>query len=144
MKTLHLSIALLVIAAVLWGCESPKNVEIDVQAPPTARKGDEFVITATVRNTALKPQTLVSLDVGDKYLNGIAILKTDPNHKEATHVPIDNTMSYVFGLPLKPGEGRRILLYAKAVKTGDHNAEIDFCINSDTSFLSKNVRTIVE
>lgn len=119
-------------------------MEIGIQAPSNVRKGDNFVVTATVRNSASKPQTLVSLDVGDKYLEGIAILKTDPNHQEATHIPIDNTMSYVFNLPLKPGEARQILLYAKAVKAGDYYSEIDFCINSDTSFLSKTVRTVVE
>ena len=144
MKTLSTVIILATIAAALSGCGSPKNVEVDIQAPLQVKEGDDFVITATVSNSASKTQTLVSLDIGDEYLVGIAVLKTEPRHKEATHVPIDNTMSYVFDLPMKPGEEVRILLHSKAVKTGDHKSEIDFCINSDASFLSKSVRTIVE
>ncbi len=123
---------------------SPENISVDILAPLQVKKGDEFVITACVSNSAKNGQTLVSLDIGDKYMEGIAILKTDPNHKEASHVPIDNTMSYVFRLPVQPGEEKRVLLHAKAIKAGDFNSEIDFCINSDVMFLTKGVRTIVE
>lgn len=144
MRRVTVLATLMVMAAALAGCGSPQNVSVGIQAPLQVKQGDAFVITATVSNYASKAQTLVSLDIGDKYLQGIAIVKTEPEHQEATHVPIDNTMSYVFKITVKPGEERRVLLHAKALKQGDFNSEIDFCINSDVMFLSKGVRTLVE
>lgn len=128
----------------LCGCGNPKNVTVSLEAPLTVEKGDEFVIVATVDNSASGQQTLVSLDIGDAYLDGIAIIRTEPDHQEATHVPIDNTMSYVFNIPVGPGKRTEVRLYAKAVKRGDYHSEIDFCINSDYLFLSKAIRTVVE
>lgn len=144
MKRIQVLAILMAVAAVLTGCGSPQNVSVDVQTPLQVKQGDAFVITATVSNYASKAQTLVSLDIGDKCLQGIAIVKTEPDHQEATHVPIDNTMSYVFRIAVNPGEAKRVLLHAKALKPGDFNSEIDFCINSDVMFLSKGVRTLVE
>jgi len=125
-------------------CDSPQNVEIGITAPIQAKKGEEFVIVTTVKNTASEPQTLVSLDIGDAYLNGIAILRTEPDFREASHIPIDNTMSYVFKLTIDEGNDVEVLLYAKAIKSGDHRSEIDFCINSEFSFITKPIRTIVD
>ena len=117
---------------------------MDIQAPPVAKSGQEFIITATVENHAAKAQTLVSLDIGDQYLDGIAILSTEPNYHDTTHVPILKQRSYEFDLPVKPGEKVHILLHARAVKTGDHNSEIDFYINSNSSSLTRSLRTTVE
>jgi hypothetical protein len=130
-------------ALALAACSSPKDVEIKIDAPVEVRRGETFEIRATVQNTASKPQRLVSLDVGDRYLKGIAVVGTEPAFKSASHVPIDDTMSYTFDLPLPPGERRTVVFTARAVAAGDHASEVDFCINSETSFLSYPVRTIV-
>ena len=135
---------LLVLVVLSWGCSPPKDILIGVDAPLTAHRGDDFVIVATVTNTASKAQRLVSLDIGDAYLDGIAIVRTEPDHREATHVPIDDTMSYVFKIPVEPGKSVTIRLFAKALKQGDFHSEIDFCINSDYRFLSKSIRTVVD
>jgi type 1 fimbria pilin len=118
---------------------------VSVEAPLNVKNGEEFIITTTVQNTdPSQKQTLVSLDIADAYLEGIAILGTAPDSKEARHIPFDNTMSYVFDIPIPSGEVVEVALRAKAVKPGDFNAEVDFCINSGVSFLSKPVRTIVD
>jgi hypothetical protein len=134
----------LALPLILSGCGSPEDIEIGIEAPLQVKKGDEFVVVARVANTAKKTQTLVSLDIGDKYLDGVAIVKTEPGYKEAGHVPIDNTMSYVFKVPVDAGEEIQVHLYAKAIKSGDYKSEVDFCINSEFSFLTKPIRTIVE
>lgn len=137
----------LALAAVvlLAGCSlEPKNVEIAVEAPVTAQAGERFEIRAVAKNTAQKPQKLVALDIADEYLEGIAIEKSTPPFKEAFHVPIDNSTSYVFDLPLKPGEQREVVFQAYAAHTGDHAGDVDFCINSEFTFVSYPVRTIVE
>jgi hypothetical protein len=59
-------------------------------------------------------------------------------------VPILNQRSYEFDLLVKPGEKIRVLLHARAVKPGDRNSEIDFYINSNSSSLTRSLRTTVE
>ena len=144
MKKTTTRIVFLLAAILLAGCGEPEDVNVTIELPLNVSQGDEFVIVATVKNTSSDQQELVSLDIADGYLDGIAILRTEPNHSEATHIPLDNTMSYVFELPVGAGEQKEIKLYAKAVRQGDYNAEIDFCINSEFSFLSRSIRTIVE
>lgn len=144
MKAAPLSFLLILLSALTCGCSSPKDIDVDVQAPPVVKSGDEFVITATIDNHAAVTQKLVSLDIGDEYLKGIAIVSMEPNYKDTMHVPIDDTRSFVFDLPVEPGKQLRILLHAKAVGTGDHNSQIDFCINSNASYLSRTLRTAVE
>lgn len=136
--------AIVILVLSLAACSDPKNVVLGVQAPLRVNNGDKFVITASVENTAPETQTLVSLDIGDAYLEGIAILRTEPDNKQASHVPIDDTMSYEFDLPVEAGGRIEIKLFAEAVQAGDHNSHIDFCINSEYLFLTKPLRTIVK
>ena len=144
-KRSHFSILPIVLAAIMCGCGgTPKDIDVDIQAPPVAKSGQEFLITATVENHAATAQKLISLDIDDQYLDGIAILSTEPNYHDTSHVPILNQRSYEFDLPVKPGEKVHVLLHARAVKTGDRNSEINFYINSNSSSLTRSLRTIVE
>ncbi|MDA7559706.1 hypothetical protein N8683_02305 [bacterium] len=122
----------------------PKNFEAEVKLPLSVKKGDEFVIVVKVNNTAAEQQNLVAIDIADTYLEGIAILRTEPNpHEEAVHIPNVGT-SYMFDLPVGAGEQKLIKFYAKAVKQGDYNSQIDFWVETEFNFFSKFIRTIVE
>ena len=110
----------------------------------SVQSGERFEIRAVVTNTGDRSQQLVALDVADEYLEGIAIESSEPPFKEAYHVPIDNTVSYVFKLPIEPGGQREIVFHAYAAHEGDHMGEVDFCINTDFTFVSYPLRTIVE
>ncbi|MDH5656738.1 MAG: hypothetical protein OEZ34_12570, partial [Spirochaetia bacterium] len=59
-------------------------------------------------------------------------------------VPIDNTMSYIFENDIPPGETAEVKIHAVGLQEGDYSGNIDICINSDTSFLERPVRTIIE
>lgn len=145
MKRSPFSILAIVLAALTCGCGgTPKDIDVDIQAPPVAKSGQEFVITATVENHAATAQKLISLDIGDEYLDGVAILSTEPNYHDTSHVPMLNRRSYEFDLPVKPGEKVHVLLHARAVKKGDLNSEIGFYINSNSSSLTRSLRTTVE
>ena len=129
----------------LTGCQmTPENVNVSLEAPTATAQKSRFVIKATVENTAAEEQKLVSLDVGDEYLEGIVIEKTVPPFKDAFHVPIDNTMSYTYDINIAAGRKVTVLLHAYAAKTGDFSSAVDFCINSNACFLSYPIRTIVE
>lgn len=139
-----LAVALAALAVALAGCADPENVEIAVEAPALVKKGQKFEVKARVKNTASETQRLVSLDIGDKYLAGVKIEAAQPPYSESMHIPLDNSMSYTFELELQPNEERVVTFQAVALKPGDFRDEVDFCINSPISFLSQQVRTVVE
>ena len=140
----RLLIPILLFGLLLVACAVPENIEIGVTAPITISQLQRFQIEATARNTGSAVQTLVSLDIADEYLQGIVIESSTPPFANAFHVPIDNTMSYSFDLPIQPGAEVTVLFQAFAAHPGDFAGEVDFCINSETSFVSYPVRTIVQ
>ncbi len=135
---------LIALAAMAAGCDVPKEIALDVQAPPLVKRGEEFLITVTLENHEISAQKLACLEIGDEYLNGIAIVSTEPLYKDTMHVPADDARSFLFDLPVEPGRPLRVVFHAKAVKPGEHYSRISFCINSDASFLSRTLRTTVE
>jgi len=146
MKRRVLCLAALLSLLALAGCAGdPTHVDIVVQAPLNVKKGEKFDIVMRVTNAdAGRTQKLVSVDISDKYLAGIHIESAEPRYTEASHIPIDNTVSYVFNLDLPPNQERVVKLRATAVKAGDFGGGADFCINTDYTFLTQQLRTIVE
>ncbi|HSJ75513.1 MAG TPA: hypothetical protein VK899_04925, partial [Gemmatimonadales bacterium] len=79
----------------------------------------------------------------DEYLKGIAIEGTEPPFESTMHVPVDNTVSHTFNLPI-PANGKvEVRFNVLAAHPGDFAGDLDFCIDSQTRCISRNVRTIV-
>ena len=142
-KAFYINIAILSIFFFI-SCGSPENILISVKAPLEVKKGQKFDIKITVKNENKTQQKLVSLDIGEQYLEGVALIESIPDYYEAMHVPIDNTMSYTYNKVIEPGSKVTITLKVKAMKTGDFKDDIDVCINTEYNFLSKPIRTIIE
>ena len=123
--------------------KAPENITIQVDAPLEVRNGDQFVVTIQIENTADETQVLHSIDVWDHYLEGIAIVSTEPAYRQSYHIPIDNTQSFEFYLDIGPHETLTITFSATAVSPGDFNSFFDACINSDISYLTFPIRTVV-
>ncbi len=121
----------------------PGDVEVAIEAPLEVSQGERFTIVVRVRNGAGKKRTLVDLDVADEYLSGIVIENSQPPFKDAMHVPIDNTLSYSFDIPIAAGGETVVEFAAYAAHRGDFQGDIDFCIDSGVSCLSYPVRTLV-
>ena len=60
-----------------------------------------------------------------------------------TDVPLDNTVSYSFGVPIPPGGEAVVVFQAYAAHPGDWAGDFDFCIDSEFDFVSEHVRTLV-
>jgi len=133
---------------VLWivGChfETPTDVNISAEVPLRVSLDDDFVVVARVTNTGGEPKTLIDVDVADSYLKGIVIQRSEPPISDAMHVPIDNSQSYSFDLPIAPGGEVVVRFHAVAAHAGDFAGDIDFCVDYETSCVSYPVRTIVE
>ena len=123
--------------------KAPENINIQVDAPLEVSNGDRFVVTIRIENTASETQVLHSIDVWDRYLEGIAIVSTEPAYRQSYHVPIDNTQAFEFYRDIGPHEKITITLNATAVSPGDFNSFFDACINSDISYLTFPIRTVV-
>lgn len=139
-------LAYLVLALSFAGCEAfetPENITISIDAPTTVSADQEFDVVLTVSNTASASQQLVDVDVADEWLEGIVIAGMDPDFKDSFHVPVDNTQSYNLDLSIPPGGSVTVTISAMAAHAGDWAGDIDFCINSSISCLSRPVRTIV-
>ena len=131
--------AVLALRAIDWSVE---DIEVTLSAPGEVRRGEEFQISARVRNTASKRQRLVDLDIDRSYLRGIAIRSAEPPWKESTDLMGLGT-SLTFDLPIEPGEEILLVLHASALHTGDFAGDFDFCINSELQFLTQAARTVV-
>lgn len=122
----------------------PKDVTVQVNAPLHVTVKQEFVVEVRVQNTAARSQKLDSIDVGDRYLQGVAIQSTEPAFKQSMHVPLVNMQSYEYGQPIAAGGELVVKFHAVAVKAGDYSATMDICINSGSSCSSHPIRAVVE
>jgi len=125
----------------LFSCSDPENILLYIDSPTSVKKGKEFNIITKIKNTSNKSQKLVSIDIDDNYLDGIAILSTIPDYNDIIYIPIDNTQSYFFNKIIEPNSEITVQFRAKAFKVGTFQGTIDFCINSEISFLTKSIFT---
>lgn len=142
-----LLLAVLVFAAAFlglrWLAKEPEGVRVEVTAPLEVRVGERFEVVAVAENVSDATRTLVDLDIAQTYLGGLAVLASQPRFRDAFHVPIDETVSHSYDLPIRPGEEARIVLSVAAVREGDFSGDFDFCIDSEVHCLSYPARTIV-
>ncbi|MDX1436925.1 MAG: hypothetical protein R3335_08945 [Anaerolineales bacterium] len=82
--------------------------------------------------------------MADEYLEGIIIESSNPMFRDSSHIPIDNTISYSYDIPMGPGEEIWVVFTAYAAKAGDYAGDIDFCINDEMTCLPYRIRTIIE
>lgn len=123
--------------------QEPEGVRVSVGAPAEATVGEPFLARLQVENISAEPRTLVDLDVADSYLEGFIIQSSSPPYTDTLHVPLDNTLSHSYDLPVPPGGSLVVLLTVMPVRTGDHYGDFDFCIDSELSCISQRVRTVV-
>lgn len=132
------------IAFFLWVIDEPEDIWIDVSVPGEKMKGEEFAIEIQVENSADKEQLLHSIDIYDSYLEGIAIQRTEPKFIQSYHTPVIGMQTYELKRQIPPQTSITVLVFAKGVRKGDFQGDLQVCINSETSCLSYPLRTIVE
>lgn len=131
-------------SAVQEMAEGPKDIAAQVNAPLHLTVKQEFEIEVRIQNTSAAAQKLVSIDIGDRYLQGVAIQRTDPPFKQSMHVPIVNTQSYDYGQSIPAGGEVVVKFFAVAVKAGDYAADVNVCVNSESTCQTHPIRAVVE
>lgn len=143
-KTLTFYSFIIYLLCLFSSCGSIEGIEINIDVPAVVKENEEFITQVTITNALDDPQTLVSIDVGDDYLGGISLVKTEPPFTESMHVPIDNSVSYSFRKEIGAQQSITIDLYWQATSEGEFSDYIDFCINSEINFIERYVSTIVK
>jgi hypothetical protein len=143
-KTLTFYSFIIYLLCLFSSCGSIEGIEINIDVPAVVKENEEFITQVTITNALDDPQTLVSIDVGDDYLGGISLVKTEPPFTESMHVPIDNSVSYSFRKEIGAQQSITIDLYWQATSEGEFSDYIDFCINSEINFIERYFSTIVK
>ena len=102
-----------------------------VESSDDVKVGEPFTIQAHVNNESSSTAMLHSLDIGDSYLAGVSIDRTEPPFSTSEHIPVDNTVAHWFNLAVGPGEHLIVTLHATATRAGVQQGDFDICVNSE-------------
>lgn len=137
--------ASVVLLILLVGCEPiPEGVTVWYESPSVVVLGDSFEIIAHVENASEATVVLSSIDIGDSFLAGIQVDRSDPVPYDLYHLPIDNTMSYVYDIDVPPSQDFSVTFHARAVAQGIQSGSFDFCVNSHINCDRRTISTRVE
>jgi hypothetical protein len=125
-------LCLAVVAAVVIGVgyvvQDLEGVAVAVNGPTDVVVGQTFDLNVTVTNE--RPRNVLALsdiDIAEDYLAGFTISTIEPRPKSNTHVPIDNSRSFTFGVKIPPKAARSFRFTLRAEKPGIYRGDVDVC-----------------
>jgi hypothetical protein len=122
--------------------QDPEGVAISVEGPLTVTLGEEFTLTVVVRNLREEePFHLSEIDIAESYLDHFLILGTKPRAKSEMHVPLDNTRSFSYEVPVAPLQEKRFAFQFRSTAPGLFRGDVDVC--EGTRFLTTSLQTEV-
>ena len=129
-----------------WVMQEPENITVDVLAPITVSKSEDFILEVLITNTASKEQEINSIDIDTSYLDGLAVINTTPKYTEtfANNMLGQSFQSYYFTYAVPANETTIVKFHMTALKSGDYSGEIAICINSGSNCTEHYLRTLVE
>jgi len=131
-------------AIVKWLVEEPENIHVNVDVPLLVSKGEPFAVVVTIENLVDESRLLDSIDIDDKYLEGIALTGAEPPFFESYSLALLDQQSYTFEQGIPPTGILVVKFDAIAVRTGDFSGQIDVCIDTASNCLPFTTRTVVE
>lgn len=124
-----------------WGdYDSIPSATIDVPASVSA--GEEFDIVATISHNADETQLLHSIDIGETYLEGIAVPSATPNFSEE-YLLDDGTYTHTFLVDVPVG-GTTVTFHAIALESGNWKGAFDVCFDDGLNCSFYTISTYVE
>jgi hypothetical protein len=122
--------------------QGPENVRVELNQPMRVRTGEKFDIELRVDNLASEPQRLVDIDVAEDYLEGIAIVGSDPPYHESFRSFGMQTFEYDHDIPAN--SSLTVKMHAEALKPGDFVGDVDVAVGGMLTFVTVVPRTLVE
>ena len=136
---LTVTVIIFLLAVVLT--EPPNDIAVQIVAPKVVKEGERFEIQLHVRNDADNEQTLMEIEIENQYLQGIAIVSSDPSFSALEDY--FSSVGYTYDLPIPPEQEIKIILQAQGVLQGDYSGEFSVCIDDIFSCLVHRVLTTV-
>lgn len=125
-----------------WGdYDSIPSAELSV--PVSVAVGESFDIVAHVTHDADETQLLHSIDIGESYLEGIAVLSSTPNFSESFYLD-DGTYTHTLLTDIPAGDGADIIFHAVALESGNWKGAFDVCFDDGINCSFYTVSTFVE
>lgn len=109
-----------------WG-EYDSIPEAVVDAPEVVQVGEVFEIKVDIVHSSNEVQYLHSVDIGETYLNGVAVISSDPNFSEV-YLLDDGTYTHFLGVDI-PANGLALTFNAVALKVGNWQGAFDICFD---------------
>ena len=124
-----------------WGdYDSIPSAELTV--PVSVVVGESFDIVAHVTHNADENQLLHSIDIGESYLEGIAITSSTPDFSESYYLD-DGTYTHTLLTDVPAGDGVDIVFHAVALESGNWKGAFDVCFDDGINCSFYTVSTFV-
>ncbi|QLC49561.1 zinc ribbon domain-containing protein [Methanolobus zinderi] len=116
----------------------PDTILMNVQTPSLVQSDQEFDIVVSIMNNGTEPQILGSIVIPDEYLEGIAIISSDPQFKQTSSTFGEEYHHYDIDIPA--GKEQIITFKAIGINAGVFSARVW----ADTAgYPGMDVRTVV-
>lgn len=120
-----------------------QGVAVSANSPLDVAVGETFDLTVEVKNERkTKVLELSDVDINEEYLAGFSVISIDPEFKSTMHNPIDNSLSYTFGVTIPAGETRTFTFTLRAEKAGIYRGDVDVC--EGTRLITAVAQTVVK
>lgn len=96
--------------------------------PVTVNVGESFDIVAHVFHSADTTQLLHSIDIGESYLQGVAIISSEPEFLDEFLLD-DGTYTHTLLADIPAGDGADVIFHAVALKSGNWKGAFDVCFD---------------
>jgi hypothetical protein len=126
------------------GAPTVENIEVQFDVPATVDRGSVVTLWVYVQNTASTQQTLDSIDIDTSYLDGMAIVSTDPAYSDTLELPLVSMKSLTFDRVIAANSTLGVEFTVMAMKTGNFSGTFDVCINDGSACQSYEVQTLVQ
>ncbi len=124
-----------------WGdYDSIPEATIDV--PTSVVVGEEFDVVATISHDSSETQLLHSIDIGETYLEGVAIGSSTPDFSES-YLLDDGTYTHTLLADI-PAGGTTVTFHAVALESGNWKGAFDVCFDDGLNCSFYTVSTYVE
>jgi uncharacterized protein YceK len=141
MKKLLLAVIALVL---LSGCATVEDVRVSVEEPASVTLGETFEVSVTIENLGTGDRLLTSVDIGDKYLEGMTLYGSEPSWTEAWDFGWVGFQSYDYQMNIPSGESLNLVYSFEAMLTGNYEGALDVCLDTEYECVYNTMFTVVE
>ena len=120
----------------------PEGVAISVDCPTEVAAGQSCQIKVTITNSLPSEREVHDVDLAEEYCEGILIASVDPKPVASSVMTgyHTNTMNQKV-----PANGSLVITFnMKALRPGDYLGDVDVYMDSDMSYASSAIRTVVK